>query len=233
MKHPELRFSVIGILMLFICAACSSGKDDDIGVTTRWLGPLHQYERLSGKDRFGVFLKKDALPPATVRQLRIAPVEITISAGSDLNALNPASYEQLRAAFSEPLKEQVARRFPAPTEKELQDGDTYVLRAALANLTVKRKTTQFGSAELKDLEFATEDTAVEISFREMRTNIRRAVIVQKITGGKISWNGLRERIKAVTMEAATKVAEARDGINKKANQPKAPPAKDAAPNKQP
>lgn len=231
MKRPEFRFSVIGILVLFICAACSSGKDEGIDVATNWLGPLHQYERVSGKDRFGIFLKKDSSPPATVRQLRIDPAEITISARSDLNALNPASYEQLRAAFSDTLKEHVARRFPAPAEKGLQDGDAYVLRAALTNLTVKRKTKAFGPIELKGLEFSSEDTALEISLHELRTNIRHAVIVQKVADGKMSWNGLRERFRALAEEAAAKTAEARDGINKKANQPKVPPAKAAAPKK--
>lgn len=231
MKRPDFKFSALAVLALLVSASCSSGKDDDIGVTTNWLGQLHQFEQVSGKDRFGVFLKKDTSPPAMVRQFLIAPAEITISPRSDLNALNPAAYEQLRTAFSDALKEHVASRFPASPDTGRQDGDTYVLRAALTNLTVKRKTSAFGPAEPKDLEFTLEDTTVEIGLHEQRTNTRRAVIVQKATGGKIAWNGLPERFRAFAMEAATKLAEARDGINKKANRPKAPPAKVTAPQK--
>lgn len=227
MKRPDLKLSVFGALALLVCASCSSGDDDGISVTTNWLGPLRHFERLSGGEGFGVFLKNDPSIPASVRELRIGPAEITISPNSDLNALEPAPYERLRAGFADALRRHIAGGAPAGTDQK--DGETYVLHAALTNLTVTRKTREFGPVGLENLEFSLEGAAIEISLHQQSTNMRRAVIVQRAAGGKVAGNDLTERFNALAIEAAKTVAEARNGINRKASQPPPPPAKATPP----
>jgi len=226
MTRPAFKLSAICALVLVLCAACGSGDDDGLDVTTSWLGPLRQYERLSGEDQYGVYLRNDATRPARVLRFDIAPAEITVSTGSDLNALSPAAYEELRGALVKALARQIASRFPAPaasaTGTAEKGTDSYVLRAALTNLTIKRVSRKLGPAGLRDLEFSLDDSAIEISLHEQRSNARRAVIVQKVGGGKLRWNALADRFDALALQAAEKTAEARDGIDKKANAPEKP-----------
>jgi len=222
MKRPEFKLSAICVLVLVLCAACGSGGGDGLDVTTSWLGPLRHYERLSGEEQYGVYLRNDGTRPARVLRFDIARAEITVSTGSDLNALSPAAYEQLRTALEKALTRQIAGRFPgatATTGTAPKGADSYLFRAALTNLTVKRVSKKLGPAGLRDLEFSFDDSAMEISLNENRSNARRAVIVQKVEGGKLRWNEIANRFEALALQAAEKTAEARDGIDKKASQP--------------
>jgi hypothetical protein len=236
MKRPELRLSAIATLVLLACAACSSGSDDGIDVTTSWLGSLHRYERVSGTEQFGVYLMKGGTRPAHVGQIIVGSAEITISARSDLNAISPAAYEELRAAFAKALEREAAQRFAAKpgASGPADTADTYILRAALTNLTVKRKSRNFGPVGLNDLEFTFDDAAIELVLHEKRSNARRGVIVQKAEGPVARRNALADRFRSLAARAAEKTAEARDGINRKAALPVAPalaPAKPSEPSK--
>lgn len=221
MKRPEFKLSAISVLVLFLCASCGSGDDDGLDVSTSWLGPLRQYERLSGEEQYGIYLRNDGTRPTRVLRLDIAPAEITVSTESDLNALSPAAYEQMRAALEKALVEQIASRFPgtaATTGTAPEGADSYLLRAALTNLTIKRVSQNPGPAGLRDLEFSFDKSAMEISLHENRSNARRAVIVHKVEGGKLRWNALADRFAAIALQAAEKTAQARDGIDNKASQ---------------
>jgi hypothetical protein len=229
MKRPAFKLSAISALVMVLCAACGSGDDDGLDLTTNWLGPIRHYERLSGEALFGVYLHKNGTRPARVLRIDVAPAEITVSTRSDLNALSPAAYEQLRAAFEKALTRQIANRLPATTGTEQKGADAYILRAALTNLTIKRVSKKFGPAGLRDLEFSFDNSAIEISLHEYRSNARRAVIVQKAEGPKLRWSALADRFDAIALQAAQKTAEAREGIDKKANQPEKPPEKPAKP----
>lgn len=222
--------------MLLACVACSSDSDDGTDVTTSWLGPLHRYDRMSGTEQFGVYLMKGDARPAHVARIVVGPAEITVSARSDLNAISPSAYEELRAAFAEALEREVAQRFPAKTGADgaANNADTYIMRAALTNLTVKRKSKKFGPAGLRDLEFSFDDAAIELVLHEKRSNARRGVVVQKAAGQAARWNALADRFKGFAAQAAQKAAEARDEINRKAAQPVAPavaPKKPSAPSR--
>jgi hypothetical protein len=226
MKRPQLKLSSICVLVLALCAACGSGENDGLDVTTSWLGPLRQYERLSGEEQYGVYLRNDGTRPARVLRIEIAPAEITISTRSDLNTLSPAAYEQLRTALEKALTRQITTRFPAPAARaagsDQENADSYVLRAALTNLTIKRVSKEFDLVGLRDLEFSFDGSAIEISLHEKRSNARQAVIVQKAAGKKFRWNALDDEFDTLARSAAEKTAEARDGIDKKASAPEKP-----------
>lgn len=225
MKRPTFKSTVLGTLLL-ACGACSSG--DTIDTTTSWLGPLHRYEQLSGTGDFGVYLLKDTgNRPAIVGRIVASPAEVTVSVQSDLNAISPTAYEQLRATFSASLTKSFAsdRRNPDAGDDK---GDAYFVRAALTNLTVKKVSNEFGLVGLKDLEFGFEDAALEIGIYERRTNARRAVIIEKVQGKKVRWDVLRERFTGFAERVAEKTSEARAAIDKKASQPAAPALKKPA-----
>tara|TARA_R110000868_G_scaffold43803_6_gene146974 strand:+ start:17568 stop:18269 length:702 start_codon:yes stop_codon:yes gene_type:complete len=225
MNRPAYRLSAIGLLMLITCAACSSGNDDVLGVSTNWLGPLHRYERQSGADSFGVFVRKEGTRPARVKQLILAPAEITVSAASDFNSLDPAAYEKVRAAFSDALKKHIAAS--ARSSSADADADAYILRIALTNLTVKRNTTKIGPVSLDELEFAFNGAAIEASLSERSTNARRAVFAHKADAGKALWKDLGTLFDRFARQAAEKTAEARAAIDRKASLPEKPAEKTA------
>lgn len=226
MKRPNFKSSLSGILLL-ACGACSSGEDN-IDTTTSWLGPLHRYVQLSGSDDFGVYLLKDDLGrPAFVDHVIVGPAEITVSVESDLNSISPAAYEQLRAAFTAALDEEITER-PPGSGTTGDSRDTYVVRAALTNLTIRKISKEFGQVGLNDLEFRFDDAALEIGLYESTTNLRRAVIIEKVQANTARWNDLRSRFGAFAAQIAKKTAEARAGINGKAAQPE-PPAPQKTP----
>jgi hypothetical protein len=220
MNRPILKSSMLGVVLL-ACGACASGEDN-IDTATSWLGPLHRYERLSGTDDFGVYLLKNGVGrPAYVERVVVQPAEITISPSSDLNAVSVAAFAQIRSALTAALNAEVAKRIPA-SDSGPDNRDVYEFRAAITNLTVKKKSNAFGQVALEDLEFSFEDAAAEAGLHESRSNARRAVIIEKIQGEAVRWPALRDRFAAFAAQVAGKVAEARREIDRKAAEPAAP-----------
>lgn len=219
MKRPILKSSIIGALLL-ASSACSSGGEDGIDVTTSWLGSLHRYEQISGAGRSGVFLMKNGSRPAHVARIVVEPAEITVSSRSDLNAISPAAYEKLRDVLTAALAREAAKQFPS-SGAPADNADTYLLRVALTNLTVKRKTRKTGPAGLNDLEFNFDDAAIELGIRERRSNARRGAAIHRLQARNAGWNALVGRFGDFAVQAIAKAAEARDGVNRKAAQPRA------------
>ena len=112
MKLRKIKSLVISASFLVLCAACSSGAKDGVDLTTPWLGPLNGFERVSGKDEFGIFLKNTSGATVRFESVIITPPELIVSAGSDLDAISPDAYEQINALFSEIFRQELAKQIP-------------------------------------------------------------------------------------------------------------------------
>ena len=105
----------ISASFLAVAAACSSSDKDSVDLTTPWLGPLRGFERVSGEGNFGVFLKKTPGEATGFDRIDVTPPEIIVSAGSDLEAISPESYEKIKALFAEAFRRELAKQVPTAT----------------------------------------------------------------------------------------------------------------------
>ena len=146
----------------------------------------------------------------------LEPAEITISARSDPNSIDPAAYGKLRAALTAAFRQELSKQF---TVSASPGPGVYKFRGALTNLTAKRKVGEIGPPGLADLEFQFENSAIEAELRDTRSNTRHAVFVLKAQAANTRWTGLADVFKKFAAEAATQAATARNEIKKRANRP--------------
>ncbi len=217
MKIRNARIWGLSGILLTVCAACSSGDSDGLDVKTNWLGPLYKYERITGKDNFGIFLIKGEPGPTSLERIMLETAEITISARSDLNSIDPAAYGKLRAELTAAFRQELSKQF---TVSASPGPGVYKFRAALTNLTAKRKVGGIGPPGLADLEFQFGNSAIEAELRDTRSNMRHSVIVLKAQAANTSWLGLADVFRKFAADAVTQAATARDEIKKRASRPK-------------
>ncbi|MFT5487280.1 MAG: hypothetical protein ACI9JL_000950 [Paracoccaceae bacterium] len=222
MKLSELRTLAISTSFLVLCAACSSADKDGIDLTTPWLGPLHGFERVGGKEGFGVFLKNTSGATDRFERVVISAPEFIVSAGSDLEAINPAAYEKIKGLFAETFRQELAKQISVANTGAERNSASHLIQVALTNVTVTRKTNSATAATLSDLTFSFEGATVEAEIRVRRSNARRAAIILPANAEKTTWNNLRAQFTDIARRAATEAGKARDAINAKAGQ--APPA---------
>lgn len=225
MKIRELRTLAISTSFLLICAACSSSDKDGVELTTPWLGPLHGFERVSGKDDFGVFLK--SAPGITTRfdGVVLTPPEFTISSGSDLEAISPAAYGKIKEMFVDVFQQEFTKQFPSAKTGADRNATSHFIHAALTNVTITRKTNNTRAAQLSDLTFSFEGSTLEVEIRVQKSNARQAVVVLAAKAANTTWNNLRAQLGVLASQAAAESDKARGAINARADQPAPPAAK--------
>lgn len=202
---------ICGLAAIFL-AACSPG--DDLDLNTSWLGPLHNFERISGQDKDGLFIRKGSTPVAADRIL-LAPAEITVSVESDLNSITPRAYENIRRAFADALARELSKQ-PNDTS---QQTNAYIVRIALTNMTAKRIGRDIGASTLADLKISFSMAAIEAEFRNRQTNSRNAVIVMPATANEIDANRLPGLFASFAEKIAAGVAQARAELTKRSRAP--------------
>ncbi|MGB0632204.1 MAG: hypothetical protein ACPGRZ_16050 [Alphaproteobacteria bacterium] len=212
MVLKSLKLSVFCGLAALTLTACSSG--DDLGVTTSWLGPLHNYERISGEENDGVFILRGN-KPVTAERIFLAPAEITISADSDLNSVTPRAYERIRSAFADAL----ARELSKQPNKTSDDASAYFVRIALTGLTAKRIGKDAGAATLSDLKFSFDISAIEAELRNRQTNTRNAVIVFPARAATTEAGGLPTVFESLAQRVYARISDARAALDKRAQAP--------------
>lgn len=219
MKSRKFRSLAVSASILLLAAACSSGDKNTVELATPWLGPLNGFERVSGEDDSGVFVK--AAPGKTEQFERgiFAPPEIIVSANSDLEAISPESYEKIKALFLEVFRAELAKQLPvANTAGERADA-SHLVHAALTNVTVTRKDDNPNAVEIGDLQFSFEGSTIEAEIRTRKTNARLAAFVVPAKAVKTGWDGLRAPFTELARRAAAEAAKARGAIDSKAAQP--------------
>ena len=222
MNFNALKISAICV---GLCAACSSGDKNAINMATPWLGTLNGFERISGKDEFGVFRRNTPGKTARFERGIVLPSEIVVSARSDLGAVQPETYEKIKALFSDAVQAEMAKKFPTANGSAQSAGASHRIKVALTGLTVTRTSNSPFAARLNDLRFSFENAKTEAEIREVKSNTRQAAIVVPATGKPIGWNTLRDQLVVFARETAAGTAKALSAINTKADQP--PPAVEA------
>lgn len=226
MKLSEIKPLVISASFLILCAACSSGAKDGTDLATPWLGPLYGFERISGKDEFGVFLKSTSGATARFERGIITPPELIVSAGSDLEAISPDAYEQINGLFSEVFRQELAKLIPTTNTGAVPGtppgAGSHRINAAMTNITITRKTDNLAAGRLSDLQFSFEGSTIEAEIRDRKSNLRRAVIILPATAAKTDWAALRAQFTKFARQAAAEVGKARSAINTRADQPPPP-----------
>lgn len=222
MTLREFKTLAISASFLFLSAACSTGGGDAVELETPWLGPLRGYERIAGSEDFGSFLR---ISGGAIRFERgtLAPPEIFISANSDLEAISPAIYEEIKRLFSEVFRQEMANQFPAASAGTASDAPSHLIKTALTNVTVTRTTDSTRVPGLRDLQFSFENSTTETEIRLRRTNMRQAVIILPAKAEKTTWSGLRARFTEFARLTAAEAGKVRDAVNTRADRP--PPAK--------
>lgn len=219
MTFRNLKTLTISATFLFLCAACSSSEKHGVELTTPWLGPVQGFERVSGQDNVGVFLRSTTGETVRFERAVILPPEIIVSTRSDLESMSPATFAQIKRLFSDIFQQEMAKQFP--TAKD-DNAASHLIPAALTNVTVTRKTDAARTALITDLQFSFEDAAIEAEFRVRKTNARQAVFVLPATAGKTDWNNLPALFTKIARAAAAEAGKTRDAINARADRP--PPA---------
>lgn len=222
MTLRDLKKLAISASFLFLGAACSTSDNDGVALETPWLGPLHGYERISGGDDFGSFLKVSG---GAIRFERgtLAPPEVVISASSDLDSISPEIYEEIKRLFTEIFRQEMGTQFPNVRAASASDAPSHRIKTALTNVTVTRSTNNTRVARLADLQFSFENSTTETEIRLQRTNLRQAVIILPVKPEKTNWSGLRSRFTEFARATAVEAGKVRDAINTRADRP--PPAK--------
>jgi hypothetical protein len=232
MKLREIKSLAISASFLVLCAACSFGDKDGVDLATPWLGPLNGFERISGKDEFGIFLKSTSGATARFERGIITPPELIVSAGSDLEAISPDAYEQINALFSEIFRQELAKQIPTTNTGAAPSAPpgaaSHLIQAAMTNLTITRKTNNPAAVRLNDLQFSFDGSTIEAEIRDRKSNVRRAVILLPATAGKTDWAALRAQFTKFARQAAAEVGKARSAINTRADQPPPPTPKTPA-----
>ncbi len=222
MKLGKIKSLVISASFLILCAACSSGAKDGVDLTTPWLGPLNGFERVSGKDEFGIFLKNTSGATVRFESVIITPPELIVSAGSDLEAISPDAYEQINALFSEIFRQELAKQIPTMNTGTPPGAASHRINAAMTNITITRKTDNTAAGQLKDLQFSFDGSTIEAEIRDRKSNARQAVIILSTKPGKTDRAALRAQFTEFARLAATEIGQARSAINTRADQPSAP-----------
>ena len=228
MDFRELKMMAISACFLALGAACSSGDNDGLDLNTPWLGPLYGFERVSGKDDTGVFLKKTTGATDRFERGLIAPPEIVVSAGSDLESISPAIYDNIKALFTEVFRQEMAKQIPIAETGAEREAASHLIQAALINITVTRKTDSPFAVQLGDLQFSFESAKIEAEIRVRKSNARRAAFILPLMAEKTSWNALRPVFTAFARLAATEAGKTRSAIDAKAEQPPPPAVKTPA-----
>lgn len=222
MTLRELKTLAISTSFLILGAACSTSDSNGVDLETPWLGPLRGYERIGGSEDFGSFLRISGGAIRFERGIAAQP-EIVISASSDLDSISPATYEEIKRLFSEIFREEMEKQFPAARAPAASGAPSHLIKTALTNITVTRRTADTRIARLNDLQFSFENSTTETEFRLRKTNMRQAVIILPATADKTNWSGLRARFTEFARATATEAGKVRDAINTRADRP--PPAK--------
>lgn len=219
MTSRKFRSLALSASILLLTAACSSSDKNTIELTTPWLGPLNGFERVSGEENFGVFVRATPGEVAPFERGIIAPPEIIVSASSDLESISPESYEKIKALFSEVFRAELAKQLPvANTAGERADA-SHLIHAALTNVTVTRKTNNANAVKIGDLQFSFEGSTVEAEIRDRKTNARLAAFVVPAKAAKTGWDALRAPFTVLASQAAAEAAKSRGAIDTKAAQP--------------
>ena len=230
MKLRNLTMTVVGVSFLVLGAACSSGDNGHPGITTPWLGSLKGFERIRGEDESGVFRR---IAPGKIARFErgiIVPPEITVSAGSDLDAMHPETYEKIKSLFDAALRQELAKQFPVTGASTERSGATHEIHVVLNGVTVTRSTSTTLAVRLDDLRFSFAGATIEADFRDVTSNTRAAAIVLPASAGTVGWNGLGDQLTVFARQAAEQAAVAYKAVNEEADKPAAP-APETAPQK--
>lgn len=228
MRLSELKIAIISASLLILCVACSSGDENGVDLKTPWLGPLQGFDRVSGKDGSGVFVKDTVGATDRFERGILLPPEIIVSARSHLQSITPAAYQNIKAMFAEAFRQELAKQIPiAPAGTELAAA-SHLIQLALINITVTRKTNSPFAAQLSDLQVSFQGSTIEVDIRARKSNARQAVIILPATAGSFDWNALRVQVTVFARQAAAEIGKAHSAINAKADQPPPPAAKKPA-----
>jgi len=204
-----------------LLTACSS--DGSLDATSRWLGPLAQYQQVSGSEGSGIFILKQRDDAQPMGRILLQPVEITISNRSDLNSVTPSIYGQIRSAFADALIERLAKQDGNPaTGKETE---TYLVRVALTNVTVKRNDSSPKDPTLSRLRISFENASIEAELRAQRSNIRDAVIITPATAEESGNTDLNSIFRRFAENFGTQLKAARNRLNSRRSQQTSPTKK--------
>mgnify|MGYP003628865157 CR=1 FL=1 len=228
MKIRNLAITAISASFLVLGAGCSSDDAGNPGISTPWLGTLQGFERVGGKDEFGVFRR---IAPGRMarfeRGILVAP-EITVSARSDLDAMHPETYEKIKSLFDAALRQELAKQFPITAAGAGRSGATHEINIVLNRVTVTRSTNNTLAVRLEDLRFSFPGATIEGDFRELTSNARAAAIVLSASAGTVGWNALRDQLSAFARQTAEQAAVAYKAINEEADKPADPAPKESA-----
>ena len=205
-----------------LLTACSSDNNSP-NVTTNWLGPLAYYQQVYGSEGSGVFILKQRDGGQSVGRMLLQPVEITISNRSDINSVTQSTYDQIRSAFADALANRLAEQ--GSNSAAGKETETYLVRVALTNVTVKRKDSSPKDPTLSRLRISFENASIEAELRAQRTNSRDAVIITPAIAGEISSANLNTLFRRFAKNFATQLATARTRLNSRPSQPISPTKK--------
>jgi len=214
---PKIFSAVLAAGLLL--TACST-DDNSLDVTTNWLGPLAHYQQVSGSEGSGVFILKQRHGAQPVGHMLLQPAEITISNRSDLNSLTPSTYDQIRSAFADALTNQMAEQLSNPAAGN--ETETYLVRVALTNVTLKRKNSSPEDPNLSRLRISFENASIEAELRAQRTNIRDAVIITPAIAGETASANLNTLFRQFAEKFTSQLVTARTRLNSRSSQRTSP-----------
>jgi hypothetical protein len=218
---PQKTFRTVLCAGLLL-TACSS-NDVPLNRTTHWLGPLAQYQQVTGSEKSGIFILKQRDGARPVGRILMEPVEITISNRSDLNSLTDSMYDRIRSAFADALANRLAEQ--GDNLAAGKETENYLVRVALTNVTVKRKESSLKDPTLSRSRISFENASIEAELRNKHTNVREAVIITPATAGETTSTNLYTLFYRFAENFATELVTARTWLNSRSSQTISPKKK--------
>ena len=205
------RYIAIAMLGALMLAGCSSGTDEPAPIYA-WLGPLTGLERIAGNEGAELYVDRRNGNAPAVTSVYIAPVQITVAAGTALASLSASDFETMRRLLETRVRKAVGGEIP------LADGPgprSYALRVALTDLLIKQVSGSVFRPGPTDFRFGFAGSALQASLRDGPANVRRAAIVIQpadASGPNVSWADLPQRFDALAGQLASQIAKAKAEI---------------------
>lgn len=175
MFRPAINW-IASAAVVALVLGCSSSDDNRPTVKTGWLGSLSMFERVSGTkgSETGVFVRRPKEAALTLETLYLAPVDVTLAAGSDLQTIEPADIEALRTELARSVRKALDGKVEFVPRPER---GSFTLRVALTHLRVGRTKRLGGSDRRAHLRFTLDTTSIQSELREGASNARRAATI--------------------------------------------------------
>jgi hypothetical protein len=231
--HRILTLSAV----LLSLAACSS-EERKVDVVTGWLGPLPNFERVSGSGPQGAFVRPTEAKAPALDAVFLRPVEITVGPGTNFNAPGPEDFEEMRGALTLILRKELEG---VVRLTDTRGPGTYELRIALTDLKIDLADRRSLTPSRTDYRFVFSEVALEAELIEGATNFRRAVAIapardrarRAAEAPKDRWTDLPRRFVALAETLRGEIATLKQALAALRQLPPKPPAAAADAEKKP